>query len=275
MMLFGAKNKDAIKTRLKELGLSDDETTIFMCLLAGPKTLLEVSRTTGIARSSVYRITDGLHEKSIVHEITSESGRPLASVQPEALELLVMEQEKIAEAQRNTFSQLLPLFESLKNEDTIFATKTYAGVPGVKQMLWNELKTESEILMFSCGPMEMLIGRRWAEKYRGEIISRKIAQRSIENTKPRLDSLSGHAKYSEFYLMRELPKSVLAISHELTIHDDTISLYNSWTDNTQLGTEIKNPFLANFMRQIFEHYWQLAKGPRDTPGSTGSDSLPY
>lgn len=255
------KNNDKLELLLKQLGLREDEASIFICLLYAPKTLLEVSRTTGIARSNVYRIVDGLIEKSLIHELMTESGKMLASVQPEALELLVIEQEKIAETRRAGFNQLLPFLNNLKDQDNIFATKTYGGLPGLKQMLWNELKTTGEILMFSCGPLELALGRRWAEKYRAEIIDRGIVQRSVENIKPRQDPISAYAAYDRHYLVRELPVEMLSINHELSIHDDTVSLYNSWTDHTQLGTEIKNPFLANFMRQVFEHYWSLANEP--------------
>lgn len=248
-----------IKGLLIELGLNDDEAAILICLLNAPKTLLEVSRVTGIARSSVYRLVDGLISKSIVHELTTENGKVLASVDPEALELLVVEQEKAAEARRAGFNQLIPLLSDIKNQDSMFATRTYGGVAGLKQMLWNELKTKGEILMFSCGPLELVTGRRWAEKYRAEIIHRRIMQRSIENTKPRHQPLSAFPEYDNFYIVRQLPKELLTIHHELTIHDDTISIYNSWTDHTQLGTEIKNPFLANFMRQVFEQYWKIAE----------------
>jgi len=259
---FIMRNNSELKARLKRLGLSEDEAVIFMCLIDAPKTLLEVSRVTGIHRSSVYRIVDGLIEKSIVHEVTTDNGKLIAAAQPGALELLVIEQEKIAESRRSGFNQLLPFLSAIKDRDNAFAVRTYSGVAGVKQMLWNELKTQTGILMFSCGPLELAVGRRWAEKYRVEIIERGIVQRSIENPEAYEPHLSAYKAYSTYYLVKQLPKEMLSINHELTIHDDTISLYNSWTDNTQLGTEIKNPFLATFMRQMFEHYWSLAKDPQ-------------
>lgn len=247
--------------KLQQLGLSQDEATIFLCLVDAPKTLLEVSRITGIHRSNVYRIVDGLIEKSIIHELTTDNGKLIAAAQPEALELLVVEQEAAAEAKRATLDQLLPAMEGMKGRDSAFEIKTYTGIAGVKQMLWNELKTQNGILIFTCGPMELILGPRWPEKYRAEIVRRGIVQRSIENPGAYELPLSQVHNYDKHYIARHLPKELLSINHELSIHDDTVSLYNSWTDNVQLGTEIKNPFLANFMRQIFEHYWSLAAVP--------------
>ena len=242
---------------LHQLGLSQDEATIFLSLVDAPKTALDVSRATGVNRSSVYRIIDELAEKSLVHELTTDKGK-LVAVHPDALELLVIEQERRAEAHRDTFAQLVPLLESVRDRDSALAVRTYSGVAGVKQMLWNELRSKTEVLMFSCGPLELALGPRWPEKYRAEIIRRGIKQRSIENPGIYSLPLSKLAAYGWHYNARQLPREVLAINHELSIHDDIISLYNSWTDNMQIGTEIKNPFLANFMRQIFEHYWRLS-----------------
>jgi hypothetical protein len=255
------KNNSELRAQLQLLGLSEDESSIFMNLIDAPKTLLEVSRATGIHRSNVYRIVDGLIEKSIVHELTTDNGKLIAAAQPEALELLVVEQETAAETRRANFNQLLPILNSIQGRDNDFATETYSGLAGLKQTLWNELRTKGEILMFSCGPLEIAVGRRWAEKYRAEIIQRGIVQRSIENIGTYEHPLSEHTAYLDYYITRQIPKEMLAINHELSIHDDTISLYNSWHDNMQLCTEIKNPFLANFMRQIFEHYWSLAQEP--------------
>lgn len=255
------RNSSTILAQLQHLGLNQDEATIFMCLVDAPKTLLEVSRVTGIHRSNVYRIVDGLIEKSLIHELTTDSGKLIATAQPEALELLVVEQETVAETKRATLGQILPALEGMKGRDDAFEVKTYTGIAGVKQMLWNELKTQTGILIFTCGPMELILGSRWPEKYRAEIISRGIVQRSIENPGAYESPLSQIYNYDKHYIARHIPKDLLSINHELSIHDDTVSLYNSWTDNVQLGTEIKNPFLANFMRQMFEHYWSLAKVP--------------
>jgi sugar-specific transcriptional regulator TrmB len=244
--------------KLQTLGLSQNEALIFLALLDAPKNPTEVSRLTGIARSNVYRIVDTLVEKGILREQTTTDGKLLAAADPTALELLIVSHEHAVQQQRLEFTQLLPSLVGKAGTENSFSIHTYRGLSGIKQMLWNELKSK-EILIFCAGSLDIGPGRRWAEKYRAEIIARNITQRSIENS----DSVSTHSehrKYTDHYDLRFLPKRVLAIQPEITIHDDTISIYNSWEHDVQLGTEIKNPFLAAFMRQLFEHYWQMAEG---------------
>jgi DNA-binding MarR family transcriptional regulator len=249
----------SIQSRLQLLGLNKDEAAIFLCLSTGPKNQLGISRETGIARSNVYRIVDKLAEKGLVHGVTTFADKQLISARPENLEQLVVKQEELAESQRNGFIQVLPLLASLENRDDSFAVETYAGIGGLKQMLWNELGSSGEILCFSCGSLNSATGSWWAEKFRAEIISRGIKQRGLENAVSNHITTSLHGAYSDHYQIRFISEVILTIKPEITIHDDTISIYNSWTDDNQLGTEIKNPYLAAFMRQMFEHYWQLAK----------------
>lgn len=253
------ENISAIHTRLQQLGLSKNEAIIFLYLINEPKTPLEVSRATNIHRSNVYRIVDELMEKGLVCELSAPNGRSLASAKPEALELLVIEQERKAETQRADFGKLLSLLQNIKGHETDFATKSYIGVAGMKQMLWNELGTTTEILVFSYyGSLTLTTDERWAEKYRQEIITRGIIERNIENPVASTMPLTAHGEYTNHYITRYISDEVLAIKSEISIYDNTVSLYDSWTNSTKIGTEIKSPFLAAFMRQVFEHYWNLA-----------------
>lgn len=246
-----------LKTKLQQLGLSANEVLIFLTLLQGPKTPAEIARVTGIARSNVYRVVNELVDKSLIRQESTENGQTLAAADPATLELLVIEKESEASAKREELNQLLPMLTGMTRNENDFSIRSYRGLSGVKQMLWNELK-DGEILVFCSGSLDNATGRRWAEKYRSEIIERGISQRAIENPRATKVPLSHHPNYSRHYTVRFIPTEILAIQPEISIHGNTISIYNSWAHDIELGTEITNPFLASFMRQLFEHYWELA-----------------
>jgi sugar-specific transcriptional regulator TrmB len=254
------RNNPALLQQLQDLGLSKDEVGIFLSLLEGQKTQLQLSRDTGIARSNVYRIVDGLIEKGIVHELTTDDGRLLEAAQPDALELLVIAQENKAAKQRATLQDVMATLANMRSSEGDYAIKTYRGVAGLKQMLWNELKTKDELCIFTCGDIAAATGKQWAEKFRAESLTRGIKHRWLENFEITGES-SDIPEYNEFLRAhtRRINSDILKIELEITIHDDTVSIYNSWTNDVHLGTEIKNPLLATFMRQVFEHYWHLAK----------------
>jgi len=248
-----------VAIQLQRLGLSQNETKIFISLLASPKNPTDVSRLTGIARSNVYRIVDELMEKGILREVTTGNDKLVATADPAALELLVIEQENAAASLRSQFETLLPTLNQLTDSGSDLGIKTYRSVGGLKQMIWNELKHE-EIFIFSPGSLNQGTGKRWAEKYRKEVITRGIVQYALENANnPSGTDVADHPNYERHYLVRYLDREALDIQSEISIHGDVISVYNSWSHNPQLGAEIHNPFLAKLMRQVFEHYWQLAE----------------
>lgn len=244
--------------RFEQLGLTKDEAIIFAQLLDSPKTQLEVSRATGIARSSVYRIVDVLMAKGLIASHTTDNGKLLAVARPDALELLVVEQEHLAQERRKQFDRILPLLASFQGSSEDFAIRTYVGTKGIKQMLWNELQAKTEILLFSGDRLDLATGRRWAEKFRLEVIERNLKTRGIEN-RTNDAPLSAHPDYSEHYIARYIDGDLLSIQLEISTYDDKVCIYNSLAHDSHLGTEVTNPFLASFMRQVFEHYWSIAQ----------------
>jgi sugar-specific transcriptional regulator TrmB len=252
------RNAAALCRQLEQLGLSKDEAAIFVCLLEAPKTQLQLSRATGIVRSNVYRIVDGMAGKGLISEQTTENGKVIAAAHPEVLRLQVVEQETLAQQRRSGLEQLLPMLQSFQQQDADFSTRTYTGIGGLKQMLWNELKSQTEVLLFSSDNLDIPTGRRWAERYRLEVVSRGVRVRGIENLPQPTAPISAHEAYAEQYVARYVPKDMLSLQFEVSIHDNTISMYNSLTHNIRVGTEITNPFMATFMRQVFEHYWAIA-----------------
>lgn len=134
------------------------------------------------------------------------------------------------------------MLRTLQGSEDTFAIKTYRDIAGLKQMLWNELTTKGEICMFSCGNLSIATGKTFAEKFRAEVMDRGIMQRSLENPGPQV-TVTELDYFSTHYKMRLISPDILKIQPEITIHDDTISIYNNW-NSVRLGTEIKNPFLA-------------------------------
>jgi len=266
------RDSSTIQDHLCQLGLSKDEALIFMKLLGGPKTQLGLSRSTGIARSNVYRIVDSMIDKGLVCERTTENGKTLTSATPDVLEALVIEQEVAAQTRRASLDELLPMLGIFQEQHDDFAIKTYSGLGGLKQMLWNELKSSGEILLFSGGRVDSATSKHWAEKYRQEVGERGLIVRSLQNHPFQTPSLPYPETYTKHYRARYVPVDVLNIKLEMSICGNTISIYNSLAHNVQLGTEITNPFLALFMRQMFDHYWNLATPEWNGDLRTGSDS---
>lgn len=250
-----------IQSQLLRLGLSPDEATIFVHLLDGPKNQLQLSRATGIARSNVYRITDVLADKGLLTQQMTDSGKLLVSAQVEALERLVAEQELQAQQQRSVLAQLLPTISNLQQQTEASAIKTYNGATGIKQMLWNELKAEGDILLFSSQPLAVATGQHWANKFYREMGIRGVHIRSIENQPTQSTAVAGTQR-TNHCTVRYIPTAQLAIHFEMSVYNNRIAFYSPFDQDARLGTEVENKFLAQFMQQVFEYYWSIATPSR-------------
>ncbi|CAN5626638.1 hypothetical protein BH23PAT1_BH23PAT1_5350 [soil metagenome] len=251
--------KDTILQYLKALNLTGDEAKIYLELLKGPNSHLELSRATGINRTKVYRLADQLEKRSLVGSRTDDRGTFLVAADPATLEVELVTQEEKLKNQRAIFNQLLPSLTELKTETPESAIQTYEGVAGFKQMLWHELKTKVEILIFGNGAIQDLVdSQRWAEKHRDMTVKAAYKTRELLNpgAKPSL-----FTKNSEFmanhYQAKTLESNVLLMKNQITIYNNTVTTY-SWQNNQKVGVEIINKSNAQMMRQVFERYWQLA-----------------
>ncbi len=227
----------------------------------GPQTHLQLARVTGISRTRIYRIAETLQAKGVVVKKTDDDGTAIAANSRETLELaLVAEAEKLQE-QLKAYEHVQPLLNELATQGRpplTFSLRTYDGVTGFKQMLWNELKTQGELLAFGDGTLEDLVGSRsWAEKQRAMTVEKGYKIREIAN-KPIVPT--ENRAFTNEITVRQIDESVLPLQHQIIIYNDTVSTY-CWRDGQKTGIEIINHPYAQTMRAVFERYWDLAVTP--------------
>ncbi len=255
-------NKDTVLPYLKALNLTTDEAKLYMELLKGANSHLQLARATGINRSKVYRLADQLEKRSLISTRTDDRGTFLVAADPSTLEVELVTQEEKLKNQRAIFKQLLPALSAIKinsNAPAKFAVQTYEGVEGFKQMLWHELKAVGEILIFGNGTIQDLVNsQRWAEKHRAMTVSADYRVRELLNpgAKPSIFTKNS-AFMANNYRERFVEPELLLMENQITIYNDTVASY-CWRDGQKVGYEIINKSHAQMMRQVFEQYWQMA-----------------
>jgi len=259
-------NKNNILLSLRRLGLTADESKIYFALLEKPLTYLELSRKTSINRTKVYRLADSLMARSLITEKQRDDGKFLTATDPANLEIELSTAQEKLKLQKQIFKKALPslaeIYSSKPSDPREFFTiSTFEGSAGLKQMLWNELKTKGELCVYSHDTLDQVAGRRWAENYRAEITERQVPHRVLENFdgKHVLETTEVE-DYKTIYNVRFLERDVLNLQQELTIHDDVVSIYN-WNrtgEGVKVGLEIHNQQFADFQKAIFESYWKIA-----------------
>jgi hypothetical protein len=170
--------------------------------------------------------------------------------------------EEELKSKKAILGELLPSLNSIFNSednDLKFSVSTYEGVSGMKQMLWNELKTKGEILVFGSGTLEDLVGsRRWAEAHRQKTLDVDYKIREINNRGKKPIKFTANSNFLENFERRHIDEDLLDLEQQIAIHNDTVSVYH-WRDDQKVGVEIHNKAYANSMRQMFEMYWGIAE----------------
>lgn len=253
-------NKDTL-VYLRNLGLTNDEGKVYIELLKGPRSHLEIARLTGINRTKVYRLADQLEKRSLVTTRTDDRGTLLAAGDPVELEVELVTNEERLKNQRAIYKQLLPQLKSLqsrgnKNPES-FTVQTYEGVEGFKQMLWHELKAAGDLVIFGSGHLEDLVGsRRWAEQHRARTVDLSYKLRELINPNKKEEFFTTNLDFMSKYNKRFIAENILRMDHQVCVYNDTVATY-CWRDAQKVGVEVINEANAQMMRQMFEHYWSV------------------
>ena len=244
---------------LEEIGLERVLRRLYTTLISrGTLTVLELSRLSEINRTQVYRFLEKLTALGLVEEIVDEHRKMYRTTGLRGLERLVAEKR----AKVETLTASLPnistfLSATLTSEQKDTKVLFYRGKEGIKQMAWNVLRTKGECLGYTYIDLERALGWTMAEKWRFEIVSRKIHFRDITTDKE-VFSHSEKTKapgYHDFCQTRFISPTLLTIDHQVDIYNDVIAFY-SWKEGEIFGVEIYNPTIVKLQKQIFNLLWE-------------------
>lgn len=253
--------KDAIRSGLRALDLSNDEIEIYLELLRQPSTPLQLSRATNITRTKVYRLVEELERRSIIARQADERGVFFVVTEPLNLGIQLAEREIKLKAEQHVLEELVPMLTSMQGNDhnNLFVVRTYEGYAGFRQMCWHELKAKGEVLSLGGGDIEELIpNRRWSERHRERSVEAGYRVREIINSEIDLPTFTQNREYMVQYHCRGISVRILPLDNQTIIYNDTVAIYH-WRQQKKVGAEIISQTYADTMRAIFEQYWKLAE----------------
>lgn len=254
-------SKTIIYSFLEKLGLSEEEAKLYITLTerGGALTILELSRASGINRTRIYRLLEKLESLGIIEEIIDVRHKLAKAVGADTLELLVKDQESKVKYLREVFPSITNFISAGKTLSQP-GTKVlfYRGKEGVRQQVWNTLRTKGEAVGYTYGPVIELIGEYYNE-WRNEWIKRKLFFRDIVNPDFGFPKGITHTLNDpeNSFATRIIPSNVLFINHQIDIYNEVVSYYN-WNEGEVFGVEIYNEKIAQMQKQLFEMVWKMA-----------------
>lgn len=264
-----SESHDKLLQLLQEFDLTKDEGKVFIDLYKkGERTALQLSRDLKIARTKIYRIVEKLSEIGLIEEIVREKGKSFKAADKSRFELILKDREHDLEKLRDSTRSILGELSSFQSSgEEASEIRQYKGIDGLKQMTWNSLKTEGELLIFEISEMSEFLDFGFAEKVRMEFVNREVKVRELTNQKKFGAWTKIEPLVEKYWDCRYIPKEFLEMEMEILIYNDIYAIYG-YRGEEIFGVEIQNKQVADMQRQIFESFW--SRGEKMKIGKGGA-----
>ena len=168
------------KNILSSLGLSQSQAQVYLAALElGQATMQELSRKSGVKRTSIYNFIDELKERGLIVEARKKKRRVYSATDPERL--LEIEKTRMQELEKT-----LPELKAIQNSSPKKPRVTfYEGLEDVLDVYTDQLKEKKTVYAFE--DLEHMLGvmpKEWATWWPQERSKRNIAFKSILRDSP-------------------------------------------------------------------------------------------
>lgn len=243
---------------LASLGMTSEAAKIYIALYEhGETTPLLLSRFTGINRTKVYRTIEEMKAKKLVSEEIGEHTTKISPAPADQLAQIVKaKQMKVAQITRDFGEIEQQLNQLALSQSAETRVRYYRGKSGIEQMVWNVLKAKHEVVGYTFRDLSEYVGEKFMGEFVSEFKRRNLQMRDIYGDEYKENNKVQYA-WGEHVKSRYLPRTILAIPHQMDIYDEVVSFY-SWNGSEVWGTEIYNTKVAQMQKQLFELAWEKA-----------------
>ncbi len=235
-----------MKEELKELGLTDNESKIYLTLLnQGPCTAGTITSKSGIHRRSVYDAIDRLIEKGLIGYIKQNNIKTYEATNPKHLfEILKIKEENI----QKIMPSLIGAYEQTKEKkETLF----FRGKNGVKNIFEDQIAEKKEILIIGASTEAYETLKYYLPHYDNARVKKKINVKILFDETVKKEKLK--IPLSEIRYLKKNFSGPTAIN----IYSDRVAQI-IWTENPY-AILIKDKDVADSYKKYFEVMWKAAK----------------
>lgn len=240
---------------LTELGLSDSEITVYLCMLQGTQSASEIVKITQLKRPTVYYALGCLEKRGLVSKTGLDGEKRFFVEPPEKLKILMDERVGEVTVLQKKINELIPFLSLNTSSHNIKPTVTFhEGVDAVKSVIMETLYTKKKHIE-SLVPNEnffwqldpLFVERFVQERNRRKITTRNLWEREISKK-----------TFKEYYEERSDVKIIPEIMHNrfetsIFIYDDK-TLYISSKKNCY-AILITSEEHTKTMSAIFDGIW--------------------
>jgi sugar-specific transcriptional regulator TrmB len=177
--------QERIKKFLQDIGLSEKEAAVYLSLLSvDSASVIELSKSTDINRTTLYPILDDLIAKKLVVEIKHDKKVRFQAEPPERIETYVQNRKNQLEEQEKVLEDIIPQmrgFSRQTGEKPI--VKIYEGHDGILDALTDYYefhdKDEEAYLVYSRDLIEASFSKKELDAIKNKRVDKKIIVNAI------------------------------------------------------------------------------------------------
>lgn len=245
--------KEDIKDTLIDFGLSEYEAMVYLASLAlGPSTVNKIAKRSGVKRTTVYPVVEGLKHKGIMNIEMKGLKKSYVAEKPERLKVII-------EQKKEKLESMLPELTAIQNlkENESFI-KYYEGAKGIKTVydsIHDGLKPGDEYLVISNA--EKLLAMD--PPYFTSLIEKRVKL----NLKTRL--LVQDNEVGRYYkkIEKNVRQETKILDKDINIEANLVILPNklviTQVVNPMICIVIENKSIVEMQRQQFNIIWNSLK----------------
>ncbi len=236
---------------LKEIGLQDNEITIYLTLLEIEEALAsELAQKTKLNRTLVYHLLDTLIQKGLVSYFIKNNTKYFRAGDPHKLVEFLKDKE-------NRVTDIIPSLLSLKKPKTTRPKiEVYEGKEGIKTILNTLIRDKPKEWLDITSGKTYLIIPHFLDQWEKQRIKAGIKAKAIVDPSREGVKRAKELEKLENTEIRYFPKGGATPSH-IWIWNNKVSIALI-TEDYPLGVIIENREVAERFRGFFEWLWHLA-----------------
>lgn len=240
---------------LQTLGFSEKETKVYLALVElGMQAGSTIARTTGLSKSTVLFLLDGLAKRGIVQK--SHRGK-VQYYFADPKDLMITEQT-VLKGKTEALNKIIPLLTELKSPFSALPKVTFfEGIEGCRKIYWQLLDSKTEILEFGVhSDLVQKFGEKFMNEFIEERVKRKLFLRALAQEDP-IEKILQNLDKKQCREIRLFSGEFGRLYSSVAIFEEKVLLLNLFRD--AFGILIENPEFSKTMRTIFEVQWSLVK----------------
>lgn len=243
-----------IKHKLRSLGLSEKEVSVYLALLKmGSGTVMEISYKSGVNRCTIYDILESLNQRGLVSETYKGKKRIFIVQHPESL-------NNVPRQALETIGNIMPDLNALYNKATYKPRiEYYEGYDGIVYANDHLLKsTEKEYFYFgSVEEMTRLIGHQYLEAFVKKRVRKGIWSNAIRVRTKDTEHKFMQGTEANLRRVKYFPKTINEDVAALYISDRHVTIISSFNEGYSIIIESLE--LIALMKTMWKMIWEMAE----------------